>query len=83
MKLKPAFPDAYLNLGNVYKVCLHLLCRSGSVADISMQYIRNKICFSFVYKALGRPTEAIMCYQHALQMRPNCAMAFGECYLIN
>jgi protein O-GlcNAc transferase len=52
VKLKPAFPDAYLNLGNVYK-------------------------------ALGRPTEAIMCYQHALQMRPNSAMAFGECNLIN
>lgn len=26
MKLKPAFPDAYLNLGNVYKVCLRIMC---------------------------------------------------------
>lgn len=36
MKLKPAFSDAYLNLGNVYKVCLRLLFHSGSVAESSV-----------------------------------------------
>lgn len=43
---------------------------------------KKQFLYSFVYKALGRATEAIICYQHAVQMRPNCAMAFGECYLI-
>ncbi|KAL9436545.1 hypothetical protein AB3S75_022569 [Citrus x aurantiifolia] len=46
VKLKPTFPDAYLNLGNVYK-------------------------------ALGMPQEAIVCYQRAVQTRPN-AIAFGN-----
>jgi Tfp pilus assembly protein PilF len=36
VKHKPTFPDAFLNLGNVYK-------------------------------ALGMPQEAIVCYQRALQ----------------
>ncbi|KAG6735922.1 hypothetical protein POTOM_061393 [Populus tomentosa] len=47
VKLKPKFPDAYLNLGNVYK-------------------------------ALRMPQEAIVCYQQAVQARPNYAMAFGN-----
>lgn len=32
----------------------------------------------FLYQALGMPQEAIACYQHALQTRPNYAMAYGE-----
>jgi len=31
-----------------------------------------------VYKALGMPQDAIMCYQRALQARPDYAMAYGE-----
>ncbi|CAN1233806.1 Probable UDP-N-acetylglucosamine--peptide N-acetylglucosaminyltransferase SEC, partial [Linum perenne] len=47
VKLKPSFPDAYLNLGNVYK-------------------------------GLGRPQDAIACYQRAIQSRPNYAIAYGN-----
>ncbi|CAI8601401.1 unnamed protein product [Vicia faba] len=31
-----------------------------------------------IYKALGMPQEAIACYQHALQTRPNYGMAYGN-----
>ena len=30
-----------------------------------------------LYQALGMPQEAIACYQHALQTRPNYGMAYG------
>ena len=41
---------------------------------------KQDISFAF-FQALGMPQEAIVCYQHALQARPDYAMAFGElCY---
>lgn len=41
--------------------------------------IREKqdVCFVF-FQALGLPQEAIVCYQRAVQTRPNYAIAFGE-----
>lgn len=81
VKLKPAFPDAYFNLGNVYKVRLY--SEKSSLQQCFLENIKKRKFFqSFVYKALGRPTEAIMCYQHAIQARPSFAMAFGEFILI-
>lgn len=39
-----------------------------------------EICVSALYfQALGMPQEAIMCYQRALLVRPDYAMAFGKC----
>ncbi|KAI3903208.1 hypothetical protein MKW98_031862 [Papaver atlanticum] len=37
----------------------------------------NTISLKNVYKVLGIPQEAIACYQHALQVRPDNAVAFG------
>jgi len=37
----------------------------------------SKIFLFFLYQALGMSQEAIACYQHALQTRPNYGMAYG------
>jgi len=34
--------------------------------------------FFWLFQALGMPQEAIMCYQCALQSRPDYAMAYGK-----
>lgn len=43
--------------------------------DLYWRKTRNFFC---LFQALGMPQEAIVCYQRALQTRPNYAMAFGE-----
>lgn len=35
----------------------------------------------WIFQALGMPQEAILCYQRALQSRPDYAMAFGKCFV--
>ena len=30
-------------------------------------------------QAIGRPEEAILCYQKAIQIRPDYAIAYGKC----
>jgi len=42
---------------------------------------KNKIFFCRL-QALGMPQEAIVCYQRALQTRPNFAVALGEFFCI-
>lgn len=39
---------------------------------------REKNVFFCLFQALGMPQEAIVCYQRALQVRPDYAMAYGE-----
>lgn len=41
MKLKPVFPDAYFNLGNVYKVRLYSETKL-SVTVLSRKYKKHK-----------------------------------------
>lgn len=40
-----------------------------------MEKYKHLLC---IFQALGMPQEAIVCYQRALQVRPDYAMAFGE-----
>ena len=43
---------------------------------------KNKNFFFCLLQALGMPQEAILCYQRALQTRPNFAVALGEFFCI-
>lgn len=47
-----------------------------------MASIWSNMIPSLHFQALAMPQEAIMCYQRALQVRPDYAMAFGESCLI-
>ncbi|KAG5553327.1 hypothetical protein RHGRI_011257 [Rhododendron griersonianum] len=75
LALNPHLVDAHSNLGNLMKA-------QGLVQE---EAVKLKPTFSDaylnlggVYKALGMPQEAIVCYQRALQSRPDYAVAFGE-----
>lgn len=40
--------------------------------------MEKKNTFFCLFQALGMPKEAIVCYERALQVRPDYAMAYGE-----
>lgn len=53
-----------------------LIASGGSKClDENMEKYKHLLC---IFQALGMPQEAIVCYQRALQVRPDYAMAFGE-----
>jgi hypothetical protein len=57
------------------------MCQYGWLATSGWNHIGEKHDISFaLFQALGMPQEAIVCYQRALQAKPNYAMAFGECF---
>lgn len=49
-----------------------------SVSSTLVLEKKQEVSFAF-FQALGMPQEAIVCYQRAIQMRPNYAIAYGKC----
>nr|CAB3446600.1 unnamed protein product [Digitaria exilis] len=80
VKIKPSFADAYLNQGNVYKVSLLVVTKiTCKRMQRELRSGRKFRSYTFlVVQALGMSQDAIMCYQRALQARPDYAMAYGN-----
>ncbi|OIT35849.1 putative udp-n-acetylglucosamine--peptide n-acetylglucosaminyltransferase sec [Nicotiana attenuata] len=67
--------DAHSNLGNQMKA--HVLVEEEAI-KLKQNFTDAYLNMGNVYKALGMPQEAIMCYQRALLVRPDYAMAFVD-----
>lgn len=60
--------------------CL-VFIRSGGCYCLEWSSVSEKNKIFILPQALGMPQEAIVCYQRAVQTRPN-AIAFGKCNYI-
>jgi hypothetical protein len=64
--------DAFMNQGNVLKVShFQIIVKCVGSQIFSIDYLG--------FQAIGRPQEAILCYQKAIQIRPDYAIAYGKC----
>ncbi|RWW12899.1 hypothetical protein GW17_00023416 [Ensete ventricosum] len=79
LRIQPTFAIAWSNLAGLFMEAGDLnkaLIKCVHTWRKVLLMEKNHSSFG-LFQAMGMPQEAIMCYRHAVQARPNYAMAYG------